>query len=53
MHTIGFNFETFEELAVTKQISALPISTSEPISAHGRVFGSPSTEVTNVGFVGI
>jgi len=34
--------ELFKELAVTKQISALPVSTSEPTPVKPGLVGSPS-----------
>ena len=35
----------FKELAVTKQISALPVSTSEPTPVKPGLVGSPSKKV--------
>jgi hypothetical protein len=37
----------FKELAVTKQISALPVSTSEPTPVKPDLVGSPSKVIVN------
>jgi hypothetical protein len=36
----------FKELAVTKQISALPVSTSEPTPVTPDLVGSPSKKIS-------
>jgi hypothetical protein len=50
---IAHALNTFEELAVTRQISALPVPTSEPNTERVSSAWLPITEGHNVSCIGI